>query len=194
MSYRNGQQGMVSYLQPINVKLCFSLHLNTKVRDPHNHDRRHSCQQNSLVCGGIRTSSLRSTSVRWRPSARRPSISPYWLHTWSGEGTETHYWCCTEPLFVPSYIMGVLCMAEHPIPVLRQLDCIHNTGIRLTRSSSGTIPKTEEILWRISELQMSGISLFISVGCRKSCRPSIRRMTFHTGVLVSLNSTTTWPV
>ena len=32
---------------------------------------------------------------------RRPSISSEWLHTWSGEGAETHYWCCTGPLFPP---------------------------------------------------------------------------------------------
>ena len=36
--------------------------------------------------------------------------------TWNGEGTETHSWCCTVPLFVPSLTMVALCMAQHQTP------------------------------------------------------------------------------
>ena len=64
----------------------------------------HFCQwkspQSSLGCGGTRISHLRSTSVCWRHSARRLSNSSEWSLTWNGEGTETHSWCRTVPLFV----------------------------------------------------------------------------------------------
>ena len=66
----------------------------------------HLCQwrnpRNSSGFGGICASLSRNTSGRWRPSARRPSVSSEWLHTWSGVGTETPSWCCTRPLSVPS--------------------------------------------------------------------------------------------
>ena len=42
MPYRNGQQGTVSGLLPINVKLCISLHPETKPRDPQNQDQWHT--------------------------------------------------------------------------------------------------------------------------------------------------------
>ena len=42
MSYRNGQQGMGSGLQPINVKLYISLHPDTVKRPPHNQDQWHA--------------------------------------------------------------------------------------------------------------------------------------------------------
>ena len=69
MPYRNGQQGMGSGLQPINVKLYISLHPDTKSRDPpQSGSVTHSCQlrnqQNSLGCGGIRTSPSKITSVQ----------------------------------------------------------------------------------------------------------------------------------
>ena len=65
---RNGQKGMGSGLQPINVKLYISLHPDTKSRDPpQSGSVTHSCQlrnqQNSLGCGGIRTSPSKNTSV-----------------------------------------------------------------------------------------------------------------------------------
>ena len=45
MPYRNGQQGMDSGLQPINVKLYISLHPDTKPRDPpQSGSVTHSCQ------------------------------------------------------------------------------------------------------------------------------------------------------
>ena len=59
-------------------------------------------RRNSSGFGEIRVSLSRNTSGRWKPSARRPSISSEWLHTWSGVGTETPSWCCTGPLSVPS--------------------------------------------------------------------------------------------
>ena len=51
-----------------------------------------------------------------RHSARRLSTSSEWSLTWNGEGTETHPWCCTVPLFVPSLTMVALCMAQHQTP------------------------------------------------------------------------------
>ena len=63
----------------------------------------------------------------------------------------------------------------------------------MARSSPGAIPRAEEILWLISEMQISRISMFLSAGCRESCRPSMRQMTLHTVVLMSLKSTATDP-
>ena len=92
MQHKNGRLGMVSNLQPRNVKSYTLLHppvpgfsaplLLGLVT--------HLCQlrswRNSSGFGGIRASPSRSTSGCWRPSARRPSILPEWLHTWSGVG------------------------------------------------------------------------------------------------------------
>ena len=72
--------------------------------------------RSSLGCGGTRTSHLRSTSVCSRHSARRLSTSSEWSLTWNGERTETHFWCCTVPLFVQSLTMVALCMAQHQTP------------------------------------------------------------------------------
>ena len=80
----------------------------------------HFCQwmspRSSLGCGGSRTSHLRSTSVCWRYSARRLSTSSEWSLIWNGEGTKTHSWCCTVPLFVPRLTIIALCMAQHQTP------------------------------------------------------------------------------
>ena len=50
-----------------------------------------------------------------KSSARRPSTPCEWLHTWSGEGLETHTWCSAKPLFARSWTMGELHMAQHRI-------------------------------------------------------------------------------
>ena len=52
----------------------------------------------------------------FNPYARRLSTSYEWSLTWNGEGTETHSWCCTVPLFVPSLTMVALCMAQQQTP------------------------------------------------------------------------------
>ena len=72
--------------------------------------------RSSLGCGETRTSHLRSTSVCWRHSTRRFSTSSKWSLTWNGEGTETHSWCCTVPLFIQSLTMVALCMAQRQTP------------------------------------------------------------------------------
>ena len=61
MPYRNGQQGMGSGLQPINVKSYISLHPDTKPKDPSwSESATHSCQlrnqRHSLGCGAQRGS------------------------------------------------------------------------------------------------------------------------------------------
>ena len=33
------------------------------------------------------------------------------------EGTETPFWCCTGPLYAPSFTTVALCMAQHRIPI-----------------------------------------------------------------------------
>ena len=119
--YRNGRQGMASGLQPTSAKSYISLHHGLGLRDPRLWGLEpHFCQwrspQSSLGCGGTRTSHFRSTSVCWRHSARRLSTSSEWSLTWNGEGTETHSWCCTVPLFVPSLTMVALCMVQHQTP------------------------------------------------------------------------------
>ena len=80
------------------------------------HFRQWRSPKSSLGCGGTRTSHLSSTPVCWRHSARRLSTSFEWSLTWNGEETETHFWCCTVPLFVPNLTMVALCMAQHQTP------------------------------------------------------------------------------
>ena len=104
-----------------SAKSCVSLHHGLGLRDPPLWGlETHFCQwrspRSSLGCGGTRTSHLISTSVCWRHSARRLSTSSQWSLTWNGEGTETHSWCCTVPLFVPSLTMVALCPAQHQTP------------------------------------------------------------------------------
>ena len=118
MPYRNGREGMASCLQPKSAKSYISLHHGLGLRDPQLWGlETHFCQwrspQSSLGYGGTRTSHLRSTSMCWRHSARRLSTSSEWSLTWNGEGTETHSWCCTVPLFVPILTMVALCTAQH---------------------------------------------------------------------------------
>ena len=107
MPYRNERQGMVSDLRPTNAKSYISLHPVPGSSDPRILGLvTHLCQwrsrQSSLGFGGIRTSPSRSTSGHWRLSARRPSTSSEWSHTWSGVETETLSWWCTGPLSDPS--------------------------------------------------------------------------------------------
>ena len=45
-----------------------------------------------------------------------PYLASELLPTWSGEVTEIHCWCSTEPLFAPSWTMAALCMAQRQIP------------------------------------------------------------------------------
>ena len=122
MPYRNGRQGMISGLQPTSAKSHISLHPDLGFRDPPFWGlETHFCQwrspQSSLVCGGTCTPHLRSTSVWWIHCARRFSTSSKWLPTWSGEGTETHSWCYTVSLFIPSLTMVALWMAQHQSPI-----------------------------------------------------------------------------
>ena len=39
--------------------------------------------------------------------------SSEWLLIWSGEEIETHFWCCTGPLFALTWTRVALCMAQH---------------------------------------------------------------------------------
>ena len=138
MPYRNGRQGMASGLQPTSAKSYISLQHGLRLRDPPLWGLEWRSPRSSLGCGGTRTSHLRSTSVCWRHSARRLSTSSEWSLTWNGERTETHSWCCTVPLFVPSLTMVVYGTASNTN--LRQLDSIHNCGLRLALGAFCTSP------------------------------------------------------
>ena len=72
--------------------------------------------QNQMYITHVCITSQHGTPVCWRHSARRLSTSSQWSLTWNGDGTETHSWCCTVPLFVPSLTMVALCMAQHQTP------------------------------------------------------------------------------
>ena len=74
-------------------------------------------QRSSWGCGGTHAFPLRSTSVCYRHSAERLWIVSQWSLTWSGEGTATHFWCCTGPLYTPSWNTVELCMAKHQVPI-----------------------------------------------------------------------------
>ena len=104
----------------------------------------HFCQwrspQSSLGCGGTHTSHLRSTSVCWRHSARRLSTSSEWSLTWNGEETETHSWCCTVPLLRSKFDYGCIVYGTASNTNLRQLDSIHNFGLRLALGAFCTSP------------------------------------------------------
>ena len=133
---------MASGLQPTSAKSYISLHHGLGLRDPPLWGlETYFCQwrspQSSLGCGGTRTSHLKSTSVCWRHSVKRLSTSSEWSLTWNGEGTETHSWCCTVPLFVPSLTM-VYGTASNTN--LRQLDSIHNSELRLALGAFCTSP------------------------------------------------------
>ena len=41
---------------------------------------------------------------------------------------QRHCWCCTGPLFFPSLITDVLCMAQHPIPIYDNLTASTTLG------------------------------------------------------------------
>ena len=126
MPYRNGQQGMGSGLQPINVKLYISLHSDTKPRDPppppcHNQDQWHtsaSWEINKIPWAVVGfTPLLQRAHQCTKDSAQGGSQShPSGCALEVGRG-QRHCWCCTGPLFFPSLITDVLCMAQHPIPI-----------------------------------------------------------------------------
>ena len=59
---------------------------------------------------------IEASSLWQGHSARRLSTSSEWSLTWNREGTETHSWCCTVPLFIPSLTMVALSMAHHQTP------------------------------------------------------------------------------
>ena len=101
-----------------SAKSYISLHPDPRFKDPQTWGlETRLCwwrsQRSSSGCGGTRASPLRNTSVCLRHSAKRLSTSCEWLLTWGGEGTETHFWCCTGPLYAPSWTMVALCMAQH---------------------------------------------------------------------------------
>ena len=122
MPYRNGRQGMALGLQPTSSKSYISLHPVPGLRDPslcglETHFYQWRSQPSFLGYGGTHACHLRSTLVCWKHSARRLSTSSEWSLTWSGEGTETHFWCFTGPLFAPSWTMVALCMTWRQTPI-----------------------------------------------------------------------------
>ena len=107
--------------------LYISLHPNTKPRERHIKDKWHTpaCWGINEIPGAVVafTSLPQETHQCTKDGgtkARRLTTQSGWLHTWSGEGTKTHYWCCNGLLFFPRGIMDILCMAYHPIPTTWQ--------------------------------------------------------------------------
>ena len=101
-------------------KSYISLHHGLGLRDPHSEDWRHTS-----ASGGVHEVSWavvglaplnQETHQCAEHSAGRLSTSSEWSLTWNGEETETHSWCCTVPLFVPSLTMVASCMAQHQTP------------------------------------------------------------------------------
>ena len=109
---------MVSGLQPTSAKLYISLHPDLGFTDPllcelETHFFQWRSPRSSLSYGWTCASHLRSTSVCWRHKARRLSTSSEWSLTWSGDGTETHFWRSTRPLLIPSLTLIAVCKEHH---------------------------------------------------------------------------------
>ena len=144
MPQGNGRQGMASGLQPTSAKAYISLHHGLGLRDPPWWGlETHFCQwrspRNSLGCGGIRSSHLRSTSVCWRHSARRLSASSEWSLTWNGEGTETLL-MLYRAIVGSKLDYGCIVYGTASNTNLRQLDSIQNYGLRLALGAFCTSP------------------------------------------------------
>ena len=103
----------------------------------------HLCQwrsrQSSSGFGGIRTSPSRSTSGHWRLSARRPSTSSEWSHTWSGAETDTLL-MMYRAIVRSKLDYGCIVYGTASNTDLRQLDSIHNAGVRLALGAFCTSP------------------------------------------------------
>ena len=103
----------------------------------------HLCQwrsrQSSSGFGGIRISPLRNTSEHWRLSARRPSTSSEWSHTWNGAGTETLL-MLYRAIIRSKLDYGCIVYGTASNTDLRQLDSIHNAGVRLALGAFCTSP------------------------------------------------------
>ena len=173
MPYGNGRQGMASGLQPTSARSYISLHHGLGLRDPQLWGlETHFCQwrspRNSLGCGGTRTSHLRSTSVCWKHSARMLSTSSEWSLTWNGEGTETHSWCCTVPLFVPMDY-GCIVYGTASNTNLRKLDSIHNTGLRLALGAFCTSPVPCLYTGQRSSFGGTSVKAAQALLCENSC-------------------------
>ena len=112
-------------IKRIHVVICFNHGLPSCTTSP----------QSSSGCGGTHTSHLRSTSVCWNTVQGGSQPHPSGRSLEMGRG-QRHSWCCIVPLFVPSLTMDALCMDGMASNTnLRQLDSIHNSGLRLAFGS-----------------------------------------------------------
>ena len=135
---------MVSGLQPTSAKSYISLHPGLGLRDPPLWGlETHFCQwrspRSSSGCGGTRTSHLRNTSVCWRHSVGRLSTSSESSLTWNGEGTETLL-MLYRAIVRSKFDYGCIVYGTASNTNLRQLDSIHNSGLRLALGAFCTSP------------------------------------------------------
>ena len=157
MPYRNGRQGMVSGLLSINAKLYISLHPYPGFSDPillrlvTRFCQRRS-QQSSSGCDGTCSSPSRSTSARWKLSARRP-LCDLNGRTHKVVGVESGGCKGTLLMLYQVIVRSRLdygCLGYGTASNTNQLDNIHNTGLRLvlraicTRPISSMYPETTD--------------------------------------------------
>ena len=121
IQYRNGQQGMVSSSQPTNAVTYFTAPRSRAQRPPAVKIGNTLLPvQESVKFLGLwwdsHLSFKKHISVL-KTQCKEALNLVEWLLIWSGEETETHFWCCTGPLFAPSWTMVALCMAQRRTPI-----------------------------------------------------------------------------
>ena len=144
MPYRNGRQGMASGLQPTSAKSYISLHHGLGLRDlPLWGLEAHFCQwrspQSSLGCGRTRTSHLRSTCVLKTQCKEALNLIRVVAHLKWGGDRDTLL-ILYRAIVRSKFDYGCIVYGTASNTNLRQLDSIHNSGLRLALGAFCTSP------------------------------------------------------
>ena len=104
----------------------------------------HLCQwrsrQSSSGFGWIRTSPSRNTSGHWRLSVRSPSTSSERSHTWKWGGDRDTLLMLYRAIVRSKLDYGCIVYGTASNTDLRQLDSIHNAGVRVALGAFWTSP------------------------------------------------------
>ena len=144
MPYRNGRQGMVSGLQPTNAKSYISLHPGLELRDPplwglETHSCRWRSLWSSLGCGGTRTSFKKHISVLKTRCKEALNLIRVGAHLKWGGNRDTLL-MLYRAIVRSKFDYGCIVYGTASNTNLRQLDSIHNSGLRLALGAFCTSP------------------------------------------------------